>query len=166
MTSNATDLRRTMPYSKKLATLLATVAYLEAKATDDALELFEVIMTSELLARAERQSSADKVRRYPRLCKDARRLAAAVSVLLEVQEWGEDITVGVLWDAIENVASRAELRVSVASIHQILPPDADPDGEWRSALLSRFRWCAGSCGCWWKRSSSGRLRTPRRCWPR
>ncbi|MGH8965749.1 MAG: Tn3 family transposase, partial [Actinomycetes bacterium] len=118
--------------------LLATVGYLEAKATDDALELFEVIMTSELLARAERQSSADKLKRYPRLCKDARRLAAAGSVLLEAQEWDENITIGVLWDAIENVVSRAELRVSVASINQMLPPDADPDGEWRSALMSRY----------------------------
>lgn len=73
MTSNATDLRRTTPYDKRLATLLATVVYLEAKATDDALELFDVIMTNELLARAERQSTADKLKRYPRLCKDARR---------------------------------------------------------------------------------------------
>jgi hypothetical protein len=81
MTSNATDLRRMMPYSKRLATLLATVVYLEAKATDDALELFDVIMTSELLARAERQPNADKLSRYARLGKDARRLASAVSVL-------------------------------------------------------------------------------------
>lgn len=88
MTSNATDLRRMTPYSKKLATLLATVAYLQAKATDDALELFDLIMTSELLARAQRQSNADKLKRYPRLVKDARRLAAAVSVLLEAEEWG------------------------------------------------------------------------------
>jgi TnpA family transposase len=138
MTSNATDLRRTMPYSKKLATLLATVVYLEAKATDDALELFDVIMTSELLARAERQSNADKLSRYARLGKDARRLAAAVSVLLEAREWDATVTIDVLWDAIENVASRAQLLVSVANIHQILPPDADPDGEWRSALMSRY----------------------------
>jgi TnpA family transposase len=138
MTSNATDLRRTTPYPKKLATLLATVAYLEAKATDDALELFDVIMTSELLARAERQSNADKLKRYPRLVKDARRLAAAVGVLLEAEEWGQDITIDVLWDVIENVASRAELRASVAGIHQILPPDADPDGEWRLALMNRY----------------------------
>lgn len=138
MTSNATDLRRTTPYSKKLATLLATVLYLEAKATDDALELFDVIMTSELLARAERQSNADKLSRYARLGKDASRLATAVSVLLEAEEWDGAITIDVLWDAIERVASRAELRVSVASIHQILPPDADPDGEWRSALMNRY----------------------------
>ncbi len=56
--------------------------YLEAKATDDALELFDVIMTSELLARAERQSNADKLSRYARLDKDASRLASAVSVSL------------------------------------------------------------------------------------
>ncbi|MGH4007657.1 MAG: DUF4158 domain-containing protein [Pseudonocardiaceae bacterium] len=97
MTSNATDLRRMMPYSKRLATLLATVVYLEAKATDDALELFDVIMTSELLARAERQSNADKLSRYARLGKDARRLAAAVSVLLEAREWDATITIDVLW---------------------------------------------------------------------
>jgi hypothetical protein len=138
MTSNATDLRRMMPYSKRLATLLATVVCLEAKATDDALELFDVIMTSELLARAERQPNADKLSRYARLGKDAHRLASAVSVLLEAQEWDATITIDVLWDAIENVASHAELRVSVANIHQILPPDADPAGEWRSALMSRY----------------------------
>jgi hypothetical protein len=121
MTSNATDLRRMTPYSKRLATLLATVVYLEAKATDDALELFDLIMTSELLARAQRQSNADKLKRYPRLGKDASRLAAAVSVLLEAQEWDADVTIDVLWDAIENVASRDQLRASVDNINQILP---------------------------------------------
>ena len=95
-------------------------------------------MTSELLARAERQSNADKLSRYARLGRDANRLASAVSVLLEADEWDATITIDVLWDAIENVATRAELRASVANIHQILPPDADPDGEWRSALMSRY----------------------------
>jgi len=40
--------------------------------------------------------------------------------------------------ASENVAFRTELRASVASIHQMLPPEADPDGEWRSALMNRY----------------------------
>jgi hypothetical protein len=73
MTSNTTDLWRTRPYSKRLVTLLAAVMYLEAKATDDALELFAVIMTSELLSQVQRQSSADKLKRYPRMNKDASR---------------------------------------------------------------------------------------------
>jgi hypothetical protein len=138
MTSNATDLRRTAPYSKRLATLLATVVYLEAKATDDALELFDLIMTNELLARAERQSNADKLKRYPRMSKDASRLKTAVEVLLEAEEWGADVTLAVIWDAIENVVSRAELRAAVANINEVVPPGADPNGEWRSALLARY----------------------------
>jgi hypothetical protein len=51
MAGKAPALRR-HPYSRKLATLLATVVYLEAKATDDALELFDVLMTTNLMARS------------------------------------------------------------------------------------------------------------------
>jgi hypothetical protein len=82
LSSSATALRRRRPYAKQLATLLATVVYLEARVTDDALELFDVVMTGELLARAERQSSTDKLKRYPRMARYAGRLAAAVGVLL------------------------------------------------------------------------------------
>jgi hypothetical protein len=67
MTSNETTLRQRQPYAKRVATLLATVAYLEAKATDDALELFDVVMTSQLLARVERQPAKDQAKRYPRV---------------------------------------------------------------------------------------------------
>lgn len=49
---------RQHPYSRKLATLLATVRALEARSVDDALELFDVLMTTELLSRAERQSKS------------------------------------------------------------------------------------------------------------
>ena len=62
MNAKAPFLRR-HPYSRTLATLLATVVYLETKATDDALELFDLLMTTDLLARAERESSKDKLRR-------------------------------------------------------------------------------------------------------
>jgi hypothetical protein len=37
---------------RKIATLLATVRWLEVTATDDALELFDVFMTGELIGRA------------------------------------------------------------------------------------------------------------------
>jgi hypothetical protein len=65
MAGKAPALRRHR-YSRKLATLLATVVYLEAKAIDDALELFDVLMVNDLMARAQRQSTAEKVRQYPR----------------------------------------------------------------------------------------------------
>ncbi|MEV6341246.1 Tn3 family transposase [Nocardia vinacea] len=125
-------------YAKKLGILLATVVWLEAKATDDALELFDVVMTHELLARAQRRTDDEKIKRYPRLSKDASRLAAAVGVLLEAREWGEDVSLAVVWDAIENVVSRAELHASVANINAVMPPGADPDSEWRSMLMTRY----------------------------
>jgi TnpA family transposase len=138
MTSNATSLRRRSPYEKRLATLLATVVYLEAKATDDALELFDLVMTSELLARAERQSAQDKAKRYPRVTRDAGRLAAAVDVLLQASELEPDVTVPRLWELIEDVVSRVELRAAVANIHEVLPPGVDPDAEWQAALCRRL----------------------------
>jgi len=61
MSGTATALRRHR-YSRKLATMLATVVYLEAKATDDTLEMFDVLMTTELLARAERESALEEHR--------------------------------------------------------------------------------------------------------
>jgi hypothetical protein len=60
-----------------MATLLSAIVCLEAKATDDALELFDLIVTSELLARAEWASKTEKLRRDPRLSRDAGKLAAA-----------------------------------------------------------------------------------------
>ena len=62
---------RRHPHGRRLATLLATVVVLQARATDDAVELFDVLMTTELLARAQRQSRDEQAQRYPRISKDA-----------------------------------------------------------------------------------------------
>jgi hypothetical protein len=66
---------RRHPYTRKVATLLATVRRLEATAVDDALELFDLLMTTELAGKAERQSRDEKVRRYPRVTRHAGKLA-------------------------------------------------------------------------------------------
>jgi hypothetical protein len=50
MAATATALRR-HPEPRRVATLLATVRSLDASAVDDALELFDVLMTNDLLAR-------------------------------------------------------------------------------------------------------------------
>jgi Tn3 transposase DDE domain len=77
LTGKAPALRR-HPYARRLATLLSTVVVLQSRATDDAVELFDVLMTTELLARAQRQTRDEQARRYPRVSKDAGKLAAAV----------------------------------------------------------------------------------------
>jgi hypothetical protein len=138
MAAKATALRR-HPEPRRLATLVATVRSLEAKAVDDALELFDVLMTNDLLARAARESRNEKLGRYPRLSKDAGKLAAAVGVLLDALEHEEQLSLEVVWEEIESKVSRAELRAAVAHLLEVAPPaDADPDGEWRTALIDRF----------------------------
>jgi Asp-tRNA(Asn)/Glu-tRNA(Gln) amidotransferase A subunit family amidase len=115
------------------------VQSLEARSVDDALELFDVLMTNDLLARAARESRKEKLRRYPRLSKDAGRLAAAVGVLLDALERDEQLPLEVIWEEIETKVSREELRSAVAHLTEVAqPPDADPDGEWRAALVDRY----------------------------
>ena len=138
MAAKAPLLRR-HPRARRLATLLATVRWLESRTVDDALELFDVVLTTELLARAERESSKEKLRRYPRIARDAGRLAAAMRVVLEAIEWGEDVPLQTVWDAIDNVVPRDELRAAVDRVTEVLPPpDADPNGEWRASLVERY----------------------------
>lgn len=124
---------------RRHATLLATARRLHVRAVDDALDLFEVLMSTDLLAHAEQESGKDKLRRYPRISRDAGRLAAAVGVLLEASEWGGPVSLERVWEAIEDVVPRSELRAAVQHIIEVAPPpDADPGGEWRQRLVTRY----------------------------
>ena len=55
MTAKAPRLRR-HPRFRRVATLVATVAYLQARSIDDCLELLDLLMVTELLGKAERAS--------------------------------------------------------------------------------------------------------------
>ncbi|GAA2533597.1 hypothetical protein GCM10010201_36230 [Pilimelia columellifera subsp. columellifera] len=138
MTANATALRMRTPYAKRVATLLATIVYLEGKATDDALEMFDVVMTTQLLARAQRESAKDQAKRYTRVSREASKLAAAMEVVLTATEAEQDMPIARMWDLIEDVVPRSELRAAVALIHEVAPPGADPEQEWQTALAARF----------------------------
>lgn len=146
MATKAPALRRHPP-PRKLATLLATVRRLQATAIDDALELFDVLVTNELAGKAERSSRAEKVRRYPRITRQAGKLAAVGRVLLEARELGEQATLPWLWDAIDDVVPEAELRAAVTAVTELTPPPgAEVDGEWRATLVSRYRSVRGFLG--------------------
>jgi TnpA family transposase len=138
MAAKAPALRR-HPHKRRLATLLATTTFLEAKAVDDALELFDVLMANELLGRAVRESNKANVRRFPKVARDAAACAAAVGVLFDSADSGPDITLDAVWEAIDAVVPRSELRAAVDNLTATLPPrDADPAGEWRAELIERY----------------------------
>ena len=68
---------------------------LSARATDDVLELFDLLMVTDLMSRADRESKDEKLRRYPRVSRNAGKLADAVRVLLEMTEVEPDLSLGV-----------------------------------------------------------------------
>ena len=143
MTASATQIRR-HPSSRRLATLLSTVVHLESKAIDDALELLDLLIATELLGKAERDSDKDKVRAHPRLARASAKLAAAVEVLFEVTGYGTEITLEQLWEGIEAVISRRELRDAVEAVtDMVLPTGADDDGEMRALLAARIATVSG-----------------------
>jgi hypothetical protein len=138
LAAKAPQLRRHPP-SRRIATLLATVVYLEARSIDDCLELFDLLMVTELVGKADREAKKEKVRQHPRLARASAKLAAAVEVLLEATTRGEAVALDDLWELIEAVVPRTELQAAIASVAEMVPPE-DPgnDGEMRAGLASRI----------------------------
>lgn len=63
----------------------------------------------------------------------------AVEILLEADGWGETVSLAEVWEAIDAVVPRAELRAAVTTITgMVLPPDADDDGDWQAELGRRI----------------------------
>ncbi len=103
--------------------MLATVVYLEAKAVDDALELFDVLMTNDLLARANRESRDEKARRYPAVSRDAGKLAGEALYLADdedtaLAEWYRSLAENNIppREALPRDLSRIDLDVEVADL--------------------------------------------------
>jgi len=124
MSADAGLIRR-HPDGRRLATLLATVRHLEAKSVDDALELLDLLMTAELLNKAQTASDKDKARKHPRLARASARLAVAVEALFESDGWGGpggEPRVSQVWEAIEAVVSRADSHRSHLLIRRCQAP--------------------------------------------
>ncbi|WP_256862988.1 hypothetical protein [Microbispora sp. GKU 823] len=68
--------------TRQTATLLATVRHLETATVDDALDLLHALMATKLLAKAERMGNDAKLKALPQLRKAAKKVAAAVDVLM------------------------------------------------------------------------------------
>ena len=138
MTARAQALRR-HGTERRLATLVATVAYLEARSVDDCLELLDLLMATELLGKAEAAADKERARRHPALARHSARLAAAVEVLLEVTDAGGELTLEQVWESIEAVVPRRQLRESVDAVSDMVPPPGfDADAEMRVRLTERI----------------------------
>src|SRR5260370_30944716 len=75
---------------RRMATLVATVTQLEATATDDALELLELLMATELIGKARQEANKETSKRHPRLARASAMLAGVAQGVLGAREWGGD----------------------------------------------------------------------------
>ena len=141
--AKAPRLRRHPP-ARRIATLVATLAHLQATSIDDCLELFDLIMTTELLGKAERETNRQRVREHPRLARASAKLARVVGTLLEASSSEEMVRVSDLWHEIETVASREELRSAIATVDELVPHvDEDDEGDVHARLSERIRMVSG-----------------------
>src|SRR5699024_3534503 len=75
------------PYRRRIATLLATMRWLHTTAVDDALELFDVFMSNELLSHASKQADRQRLRQQSTYARHTGVLKGAAEVLLEADTW-------------------------------------------------------------------------------
>jgi Tn3 transposase DDE domain len=149
LSAKAPALRELSP-KRRAATLLATIRQLEIDSVDDALDLFDLLMATKLLARAERQSDKAKLRSLPALRRAAAKVARALGVLLEMPEdgAGEAVSLAQAWARIERTVSRGELTVALEELDKLIPSqdDGDNDAEWRAELIKRYGTVTGFLG--------------------
>jgi Domain of unknown function (DUF4158) len=145
----APGLRELSP-RRRAATLLATIRQLEVDSVDDALDLFDLLMTTKLLAKAERLSDKDKLAKLPALRREAAKIARALGVLFEMPEGSaaEQVSLAEAWDRIERAIPRAELQAALEQLAKLIPDqdDGDSDAEWRAELVKRYGSVTGFLG--------------------
>jgi len=131
LAAKAQTLRRLSP-DRRSATLLAALWQLEFDATDDALIVLAQV-TGLLLSHAAREHKDRRYAQLPDLDEAARRLRAAVLVLLDPPAGG----IEELWSAVGRHVSRTQL--------EPLPPctSSAPSPTRPTARTQRF---GGSCG--------------------
>jgi TnpA family transposase len=135
LAAKAQTLRR-LSSERRTATLLAALWQLELDATDDALILLDRV-TGLLVSHAAREHKDRRYAQLPDLDRAARRLRAAVLVLLDPPAGG----IEELWNAIGRHVSRSELELAAATVHQLAAQPNANDGQdaaFRGELLRRY----------------------------
>ncbi|MEV8547009.1 Tn3 family transposase [Streptomyces sp. NPDC051572] len=128
---------------KRTAMLTAVMRHLEAKAIDDALDLFEILMATRLISTAKRSTDKQRLSTLPELERAARITARVSKVVIEelelIEERGCDVDVAALWRALEEVAPRATLSSAAAMVVSLVPEDdSTAETALRGALALRY----------------------------
>ncbi|MBJ7600459.1 Tn3 family transposase [Candidatus Nephthysia bennettiae] len=130
---------RDLTEPRRTATLVAAVQSMDRVAVDDALDLFDVLMASRLLARAERESARERLRTLPRFTRASAKLAAAIRVLLDATDARDELSVAQVWVEIERVVPRAEVAAALVAVLELVPAAVEEEDDvWRAELVKRY----------------------------
>ncbi len=119
-----------MPQSRRLATLVAFIYILEQTATDDVLDLLDLLIT-ELLATANRTGEKERLQSLKDFDTAALQLCEACGVLLDPLTADEKVR-NAVWQRI----SATDL---AKAVNQIKALAREPDDNYYDLLLSRWR---------------------------
>ena len=130
---------RELAEPRRTAVRLAMARQLEQTALDDALDLFDVLMATKLLARAERVTAREQLRTLPRFAAASAKLAAVIQVLMDASGSAAELSLADLWARIELVVPRLEVAGALAAVSELAPPpDEEADEVWREELVTRY----------------------------
>ncbi len=143
--------------TRRVATLLATMRHLEGVSVDDALLLFDLLMATKLLAKANRDEKNAKLKSLPRLRKAALQAESALRAALDTPMTqpgqpahdeagppgaGPVMRVTTAQEMIARIALVVpieQLEAALAVIREFLPAEQDDaDLAWRAELTNRF----------------------------
>ncbi|MGG5173242.1 Tn3 family transposase [Pseudarthrobacter sp. J1738] len=125
---------------RRTATLVATLAALEASAVDDALDLFDLLMATKVMGPSRRAATADRLAKMPELEKASSVLARVGAELLRVlEDAGESLDVTAAWAALEKITTRDRIVDAVAKIGELVPDGTGAEGAMREQMSRRFR---------------------------
>lgn len=120
-----------MPEDRRLATLLAFARELEVRATDDALDLFEVFV-KDLLSQSESEGKRQRLRTIKDLDEAAVRLAEGWQTAIE----GNFSSLEELWRTVSERVSTEQLAAAARTVLALARPHGDYNYD---DLLRRYR---------------------------
>ncbi|MGH1349024.1 MAG: Tn3 family transposase [Nannocystales bacterium] len=134
--SKASYVRRHPP-RRRYATMLATVVHLRERAIDDALDVFDALMATRLVARAKRETTKDRASAYPTLAIASSKLAIVARALRDANA---DASASEIREALAETVDPGALDEALATVASMTPAeDSDLHEEMRAKLVQQYR---------------------------
>lgn len=131
---------RGLSTARKTATLVAMGRVLTQQATDDTLDVFDVLVRENLIRRAERESAKTRLHSLPRLSRASVTVATGLKTVLGQLRHDSDqaVDADAVWAALETAVGQAQLAEALDAVEELTVDQGDPDAAARAELLERF----------------------------